>query len=137
MPKSSKKEEATVAKTVEHFSFVLNAVTNFITEYKIIESGKFCKKCLEKTDKCKTWNEVFEVPIKEKLFDYNTSLEWFHYITICAKNENIIESNPEFPREFILTEALDFISSVFDEKVEDLEEMVNEADTRSQSSASH
>ena len=138
MPKVKKehKEEEKEVKTVKDYSFVHNAVTNFISEYKIIESGKFYKKCIEKVEMCKNWSEIFEIPIKEKLFDYMTSLEWLHFIIICIKNENITESNADFPREFSIIDAFDFISSVFDEKHEDLEDLINEADTRSQSSAS-
>jgi hypothetical protein len=96
---------------------VAPAIEGFVAANSTFQSTTVITSVMEKIAQLNSADDIFKLPIKEKIFDMNTALLWQQFIHIGLRK--MAEELKYNSFEFDVSKSSDFISQVYDRATED------------------
>ena len=92
-----------------------DAIVEFIVKQSSYESNTAIDTTIEKINKMTSLEDIFRIPIEDRLFNYITSLQWIHFIyyVINVINDELIILPPSFNISFSINDAFIYLTNVY------------------------
>lgn len=113
----SKQKEEPRCELKERLIFA-SAVENFVRSNSNFESSVPVTTCVEELLNVSSVQDIFTVPIRHRLFTFNSALLWVMFLTL-APGRAVVEGEQQFASGgFSTKESLKLIASVYDNGVQ-------------------
>jgi hypothetical protein len=108
-------------KTIKN---IRDGIIDFIDTKNTYESSTAIDDTIKSIDAAKDLESIFRIPIENRLFNFNSSMEWLFFICVAIKtikDESIILPD-NFNINFSVEDAMMYLQNIYNNKKEDLEE---------------
>jgi hypothetical protein len=98
-----------------------DGIVDYISENTTYESNKAIDEVIVKLDRIKNMDEIFRIPIENRMFSFDTSLNWLFFIhvtSIYVKEQITVPSH--FNPNFSCQNAMKYITDIYDAKTENI-----------------
>jgi len=92
-----------------------HVVIRFVKDNAATANSKRLSECIDAITKTKSWNHLFEIPVKAEIFNADDALRWLEFLHVCAKHSDLVQKE-EFSntKPFDLEAALTYKYEVYD-----------------------
>lgn len=102
-----------VQKTIKN---IHDAIVDYIFDNATFESNDAIKDCIKQIERLRSFNEIFRIPIENRLFNFDSSLHWLYFICFLINviNDEQIVVPQSFSTTFNSNDAIIYISNRYD-----------------------
>lgn len=112
-------------KTIKN---IHDGIIAFIDTKTSFESTQALDDTVESIEKLNSLENIFRVPIENRLFNFSVAMEWLFFINVAIQciREEAIQVPATFDMSFSVDDAIIYLSNMYDAKKEDLLEYFDE-----------
>jgi len=104
-----------LVKSIKNMKNVYDAIVDYIYHNSSYESNDAINNAVKKIEQSNSIEEIFKIPIDNRLYNFNHSLQWLYFICFIINfiNDNNIILSVSFNINFSANDAIMYISNIY------------------------